>query len=170
MKDTTEEELRKLIANEKTKTIIIDGKKRYLSKKIINEVKEREKEGGILPLIPIIAGILGATTAAAGTAAGIAKTVSDSREAQKKSIEIEKAQEELKQLKEKNKPLQQNDAKNGSGFILSPQQGRGLNDFFKNLIKQDGGNDNLIKVLKSFKNGCKCKIYKDGKGIYLKKF
>ena len=154
----TELKLREIIDKETPKSIKINGTKYYISKKIINLVKEKEKEGGILPLIPILAGIFGATAAAAGTAAGVAKTVSDSREAQKKSIEIEKAQEELKQLKAQNK---QNVVK-GEGLYLDPYQGRGIGKFFKEQIKQNDSltndeKDVFYKVLKSFKNGCNCK-------------
>ena len=42
------------------------GKKYYISMKIINEIKNKQiKDGGIFPLIPILAGI-----AAAGSVAG----------------------------------------------------------------------------------------------------
>ena len=185
----TELQLREIIDKETPKSIKINGTRYYISKKIINEIKEREKEGksaehsgGILPLIPILAGIFGATAAAAGTAAGVAKTVSDSREAQKKSVEIEKAKEELRQLKLKDS--RQNVVNGepnkvvGEGLYLDPYQGKGIGKFFKEQIKQNDSltndeKDVFYKVLKSFKGGCKCSVNddkNDGSGLYLDPF
>ena len=61
-----EAKLRKIIDEGNPKHVTHNGKKIYISKKKINEIREKEKEGGILPfLIPLFAGI-GAAGAIAG--------------------------------------------------------------------------------------------------------
>ena len=53
-----ETKLRKIVNEGKPKFITTNGVKTYISKKKINEIKEKEKEGGILPfLIPLFAGL-----------------------------------------------------------------------------------------------------------------
>ena len=70
-----EAKLRKIVNEGKPKSTTINGEKIYISKKKINEIKEQEKKGGIIPfLIPLFAGI-GAAGAVAGGAAGIASAV-----------------------------------------------------------------------------------------------
>ena len=69
-----------IIVNEgKPKSTMINGEKIYISKKKINEIKEQEKEGGILSfLIPLFTGI-GAAGALASGAAGIASAVNSAK-------------------------------------------------------------------------------------------
>ena len=72
-----EAKLHKIIDERNPKHVTHNGKKIYISKKKINEIREKEKEGGILPfLIPLFAGI-GAAGAVAGGAAGIATSVNN---------------------------------------------------------------------------------------------
>ena len=59
--ETIEKKLRDIVNSGKPKTITINGVKKYISKKKINEIRENEqKSGGIFPLIPILAGIAAA--------------------------------------------------------------------------------------------------------------
>ena len=78
MKESTlRAKLEDIVRKDKPKSIKIDGKPFYISRKILNECK---KEGGILPLAvlaPLVFGGIGAAGATAGAAAGIAKAVHD---------------------------------------------------------------------------------------------
>ena len=79
MKDSTlHTKLESIVRAGKPKSMKVDGKSVYISKKKIEEGRKAlEKDGGILPLIPLILGGLSATGALAGGAAGIAKSVND---------------------------------------------------------------------------------------------
>ena len=101
MKDTTlKSKLESIVRAGKPKTIKVDGKSIYISKKKIDEC---QKEGGLLPLatlIPVIAGVASAT-------AGIVKTVNDKRasdedyaEQKRHNLEVEKALKSGSGLKE----------------------------------------------------------------------
>ena len=71
----------------KPKTIKINGKNIYISKRKLLNVR---KEGGILPLltlIPLIAGGVSAAGGVAGAAAGIAKAVNDKKAANEELAE-----------------------------------------------------------------------------------
>ena len=78
MKDATlKAKLDNIVKAGKPKSIKVDGKSVYISKKKIDEC---QKKGGLLPLatlIPIIAGAVSATGAVAGGTAGIVKAVND---------------------------------------------------------------------------------------------
>ena len=61
-----EEKLWDTVIKNKPKTILRNGQKYYISRKMIDKIKDKQiKDGGIFPLIPILAGI-----AAAGSVAG----------------------------------------------------------------------------------------------------
>ena len=85
-----EQELHEIIKSENPKAVTFDnwneipsalrGKRTYISKKIIQKLKENEtiKEGGLLPLaalIPLIAELIGGAGAAAGGVAGVVQSV-----------------------------------------------------------------------------------------------
>ena len=144
----TEEELITRVNKNRTGIITIDGKRHWLSKNHIKQIKSKqETSGGIIPLIPILAGL-----ASLGTLAGeVATTVAKAKEAQKYS-------------------------KTGSGIYLNPSQGKGIKDFLKNLLEQsdveEEGKKAMKNVLKNLSNGIKVKV-KDGKhgsGIYLRPY
>ena len=65
-----------IVDRNKPKTITHKNKSYYISRKFINDVKNKKKKGGIFPLIPILAGISAAGSVAGG-AAGIAKAIQD---------------------------------------------------------------------------------------------
>ena len=67
-----ERKLWNIIDGSEPKTVKHKNISYYISKKIIDEIKDKQiKDGGIFPLIPILAGIAAAGSAA-GRAAGIA--------------------------------------------------------------------------------------------------
>ena len=88
MKESTlHQKLENIVSAGKPKTIKINGKNIYISKK---KIIECEKEGGILPLltlIPLIAGGVSAAGGVAGAAAGIAKAVNDKKAADEELAE-----------------------------------------------------------------------------------
>jgi len=116
-KETTEEEVYKLLDSTKSSSIYINGKSYWLgpkNKKKIKDYLNQEHTGGVLPLLGLIPAIIAglttvgkvaavATPIIAGTAAAasaIANTVKKSKEAaaaelsrQKQEIELNKAKE-----------------------------------------------------------------------------
>ena len=88
MKESTlHQKLENIVSAGKPKTIKINGKNIYISKK---KIIECEKEGGILPLltlIPLIAGGVSAAGAVAGGTAGIVKAVNDKKAADEELAE-----------------------------------------------------------------------------------
>ena len=137
----TENQLKEIVESGEPKSIMYDGKKYYMSKKKIKEIrelipvkseKEDAKEGGILPLVALLPLIFGGITAASAATAGIASAVKDSKIAALAS------------------------SKTGTGLYLNPYEGKALNDFFKS------------KGLSVKKNGVS--VFKGSSGIYLKPF
>ena len=161
MTETNELKLRNIVESNKPKAITINGKRCWISKKIINQIKEGENklksnesyDGGIIPLIPILAG-LGSLAAISG---GVATTVAKAKEAQKNQLEINKL-------------------KKGNGVYLNRIQGKGVIDYLKNIIKQsdseEEGKTTLKNILKNLADGIKVKVKegKNGVGIFLKPF
>ena len=170
-----EKELRTIINSDKSKSFSHEGKRYWIGKKIKQELKskleeESKKEGGFLPLIPILAGLASAAT----IAGGVATTVAKAKEAQKNAAEIEK-------LKGKGLYLNSDDKgdgiflnKKGNGLYLDNYKGKGISDFLKEHVKNSDLSESdkkiIIQVLKTLKNGCKCKVKegKRGNGIFLK--
>ena len=134
MKDATlKAKLENIITVGKPKSIKVDGKNVYISKKKIDECK---KEGGLLPLltlIPLIAGGVSATGALAGGTAGIVKAVNDKKaadaehaEQKRHNLEVEKAMKTGGSLKEHIKKfVQATDIENDSK--------KAVKKFLKNL-------------------------------------
>ena len=83
----TEESLQELINSNKNKSVVISGKKYFIGKHVKEQVKEKLKEGGILPLAALIPAIIAGLSGAAGIAGGIATTVQKAKESQKTDLE-----------------------------------------------------------------------------------
>ncbi len=102
----TEKKLREIIQSRKQKLFKINGEKKYISKKIINDIRSKEAEfakeheGGLLPLAALIPLITGAIAAAGGTEARIATTAQKEKEGKKNTAETEKVILEKKKLEE----------------------------------------------------------------------
>ena len=136
----------------------LNGKKYKISdndvKIITNKYnKKREKHGGIIPLIPLFAG-LSALGALSGSAAGIAKAVNDAKHNKKmEEIAEDKGITVVK----------------GDGVFLNPYQGGALKDFIKNIVKQSNVEDiskkGLKDILKNLSDGVEIKA--EGKGLFL---
>lgn len=116
--------LENIVREGKPKSITIQGKKYYISKAKIEWLKKEggfqsEKEGGFLPLIPLILGGIAAAGSIAGGAAGIAKAVQDKNansaalsEQQRHNAEMEKAAKAI------GKGLSPDDLRDGiKGFV-----------------------------------------------------
>ena len=94
-----ERKLRNIINGNKPKYITINKKKYYVSRPKIDEIKLREeKEGGLLPLIPLIIGAVTAAGSVAGGPAGIAKAVNDKKAADLKQEEQERHNKEMEKI------------------------------------------------------------------------
>lgn len=175
--------LRKMIENDNPGHITLENiGKKYINKKHLEELRSKSKihEGGVVPLIPILLGILGAAGSAAGIAGGIATTVSKAKEAQKMAIEKKIAEEQLAGLVKANKkeeknelaksenlgdgvylnPFKEDNAK-GEGIFLNKFEGSGFYKFIKSKDKKFGK-----EYVKNFKNK-EIHIEKQGEGLFL---
>ena len=140
--------LRNIVDKGTPKTITINGKKHYISKAKIENVKnQEEKNGGILPLIPILLGALGAVGATAGGAASIAKAVND-----KKSQDAMLEEERRHNLE-----------------LEKTVKGSGVKDAIKEFVKRSGLEENSKRFLKNtlYNLADSVKIEKQGNGLYL---
>ena len=151
MKDETlRTKLNNIVREGKPKTIKVDGKSVYISKKNIDKCR---KEGGLLPLaalIPIIAGAVSATGAVAGGAAGIAKAVHDKRASDAEHDELVRHNRAMEQA-----------VKSGSG----------IKEHIKHFVDQIPdleyeGKKAVKKFLKNISNFIEVNA-KEGGGLYL---
>ena len=151
-----DKKLWKIVDRNMPKTVTHKGKN--ISKNFINDVKDKRiKDGGIFPLIPILAGIAAAGSVAGG-AAGIAKAVQD-KKANDARLAQEKAHDErVEQLLK------------GEGMFLSEyQKGSGFSEGIKAFVDKTGiddiGKKLLRKTLKPLSD--KLNIIVKGDGLIL---
>jgi hypothetical protein len=113
------------------------------------------KRGGILPLIPLILGAVGALTGAVSAGTTIAKTVIDKRA----------AEERLKEEERHNRDMES--AARGDGIVKS--DGLYLSPFVKDFVNGSGMDDIGKKCLKSILKNLSShfKIERNGDGLYL---
>ena len=106
-------------------------------KNIINDIKDKQiKDGGIFPLIPILAGIAAAGSVAGG-AAGIAKAVQD-KNANDARLAQEKAHDERVEQLLKGKGM----------FLPEYQKGNGFSEGIKAFVDKTGLDDIGKKLLR----------------------
>ena len=178
-----EKNLNEIIKSGIPKAINIDGKRIYISKKIINKMKdvvqqtgglakdrgtESEALGGLLPLAALLPIIFGALGAAGGVAGGVANVVQSAKTSQKADAEKKLAEEQLKKLKKENESKKEEGT--GGGIFLNPYKGKGISDFLKNILKKSNlekpEKTNLKNKFKNFKNGIKIEN-SSGSGLFL---
>ena len=153
-----ETKLRKIVNEGKPKSITINGEKKYISKKKINEIKEQEKEGGILPfLIPLFAGI-GAAGAIAGGTAGIVSAANN------------KASNDAKLQQQREHDARVEAALKGNGLFLPEyEKGNGFSEGVKAFAEKTGldvqGKKLLRSVLKPLSD--KLNVIVKGDGLIL---
>ena len=164
-----ETRLRNIIDNNTPKSITHNGKKVYISKDKIQEIKNLEKEkkeGGILPLAALLPLIFGGLTAAGATAGGVATVVQKAKESQKNDAEKKLAQAITdKVLQTKGLAAEKIQTGSGSGIFLDKYQGQGITKYLKNICK-DNDDENIKQVLKKLGKG-DIEISTTGDGIYL---
>ena len=133
-----EAKLRKIVNEGKPKSTTINGEKIYISKKKINEIKEQEKEGGILPfLIPLFAGIAAAGSVAGGTA-GVVSAVNS------------KAAEDSKLRQQREHDARIEAALRGNGLFLPEyEKGNGFSEGVKAFAEKTGLDDIGKKLLRT---------------------
>ena len=153
-----ETKLRKFVNEGKPKSTTINGKKIYISKKKINEIKEQEKEGGILPfLIPLFAGIAAAGSVAGGTA-GIVSAANS------------KASNDAKLQQQREHDARVEAALKGNGLFLPDyEKGNGFSEGVKAFAEKTGldvqGKKLLRSVLKPLSD--KLNVIVKGNGLIL---
>ena len=149
MKESTlHQKLENIVSAGKPKTIKINGKNIYISKK---KIIECEKEGGILPLltlIPLIAGGVSAAGGVAGAAAGIAKAVND-----KKAADEELAEQRRHNLE------------------MEKKTGGNLKEHIENFVQAlqiaNEAKEEIYKFLENISDVIEVKPDKEGNGLYL---
>lgn len=167
--ETIVKKIIKAVTEEKPTTITINGKKFRISKQIINSYKNKsindiddnllrnideEKEGGILPLLPLIFGGIAAAGALAGGAAGIAKSVNQKHADARAYEETKRHNAEIEKLAK------------GSGEF----SGEGFSDLVDTI--KEFGKKFAQETRKTVKDGLmnlaeNVKIEKKGEGLYL---
>jgi hypothetical protein len=146
-----EKEIKEIIESNIPRAVTIpmpgtgDNKRVYISKKVIKCIKEKEHEGGILPLAALIPLIMSVVGGAAGAAGGVAGVVQSAKESKKADAQKKLAEEELRRLKEEKKSpgtvvpvvpvIQKEPEKAAAGLFLDPYQGRGISDYLRNILK-----------------------------------
>ena len=154
---TREKKVRRIIDEGKPGNITIDGVRYHVSKKLIKEIKEHEKNGGVFPLIPIFAGI-----AAAGSVAGGASAIAT-------SVNNKKFQDaQLEHLKAKDREVLR--LLRGEGLFLPEyQKGNGFSHGIKTFAKESGLTDAAGKLLRSTLKPLsdKLNVIVKGKGLIL---
>ena len=143
MKESTlHQKLENIVSAGKPKNITHEGKTYYISKKKLDEC---EKEGGILPLLPLIFGGLSAAGAVAGGTAAAVKAANDKKAADK----------ELAEQKRHNIEME----KKTGGHINNFVQALPLDDESKEVVEEFLENITDIIEIK--------KPDKEGDGLYL---
>ena len=124
MTENLEKKIREIIDKGTPKTVTYEGKKVYVNKDKIKEIKELETkhEGGILPLAALLPLIFAGVTAAGATAASVANVVKDAKESKKADAETELANA----MKEKI---------SGSGIFLDRYQGNSITKYLHTYAK-----------------------------------
>ena len=172
--DALEKEIREIIDFGIPRAVTIHGKRTYISGKVIKCIKEKEKEGGILPLAALIPLIMSVVGGAAGAAGGVAGVVQSVKESKKADAQKKLAEEELRRLKEEKKApsqsqgtVQKVEEKAAAGLFLDPYQGRGISDYLRNILKssnvETSEKKELKKLLKYLKHGVEIK--QSGNGL-----
>ena len=90
-----EKSIQEIIKSGIPKSVNINGKRTYISKKIIKKVKQK----GLLPLAALLPIIFDALGAVGGVASGVANVVQSAKTSQKADAEKKLAEEQLKILK-----------------------------------------------------------------------
>lgn len=142
------DKLENIVREGKPKTIKVDGKSVYISKKKIEECK---KEGGFLPLltlIPLIAGGVSATAAVAGGTAGIVKAVNEKRASDAEFAEQKRHNQEVEK---------------------ALKSGGNIKEHIKNFVHATGLDDEAKKVMKKFFKNISdyIEVRAEGGGLYL---
>lgn len=163
-----EQKLRNIINKNKPKHIIIDGKKYYISRPKIDEIKfEEEKVGGIIPLIPLIIGGIAAAGSVAGGAAGIAKAVDDKKAHVARQRELERHNKELEKIA-KGSGIEPRIAKGGN--ILKPTKDITIivEDFIKSMRGIHPDDKRILKeTLQFLAKVMNIELVSVGDGLYL---
>ena len=166
MKESTlRAKLEDIFRKDKPKSIKVDGKQYYISRKRLNQCR---KEGGILPLltlIPLIAGGVGAAGAVAGGAAGIAKAVHD------KNAQDAELAEERRHNREMEKAVGRGYYDDEGKYIPNPYLGKGIKEHVKNFLEATDFKDDAKKAVKKFFKNMSDTIQitptKEGNGLIL---
>ena len=194
MEEKTEKKLKEIVESGKGNSITFEGKKIYINKKIIGELKRLdEKEGGVIPLLALLPAIIAGLSGVAGIAGGVASTVKTAKEAQ-----VAQAQKELLEAQKQKiiagkgveieniqgEGIQDEGIQNGiidiipdskvkgEGIFLNPYEGKGLGDILRSILKKDEDRKNKKPLKKIFKKLGKrdIEIIRQGEGIFLQPY
>ena len=135
------------------------------------KIKENEKEGGILPFLPLILGGIAGLGSLLGGASSIAKTVLDKQNNDNKLEEEKRSNIERENILRESS-LEQGSKKESSGLsglYLNPWKGNRINIFVKDFASKTKLDPIGQKTLRAFlKNlNSNIKIEKQGEGIFL---
>ena len=144
--EQVELKLRNIVDSGKPKTLVINGRKHYISKDKIQHARlKEEKAGGFLPLIPLIIGAITAAGSLAGGAAGITQAVN------------KKKAEEAALAEQRRHNQQLESAARGKGV------GDGVGEDIKNFA--EGAYDSTKTAIKNFVRKVPGRVGEEGKKV-----
>ena len=152
------EKIKDIITTEKPASVEYKGKKVYIGKKKIFEIREmldetdeEKREGGVLPLLALLPLIFGGVSAAAAAAGGVATVVKNVKEGQLADAMKNKIQ--------------------GGGLYLNPFQGKGVTKYLRTITKENKDKScyrDIKEMLKKLgKEKVEMRINKKGTGLFL---
>ena len=132
----------------------------FIKKKITGNGLDIEKNGGILPFLPLILAGIGAAGATAG---GVAGAVSAANSKAKNDLELAEQRRHNREVER---------LTYGNGVYLNPYKGKSLKDILSPIVdKIDGleteGKKSVRKTIKALSPFFKIFESKDGNGLYL---
>ena len=148
----------------KTYQVYISKKRLKKVNKLMENKPEEYREGGILPLIPLLLGGIGALGSLAGGSAAIAKTM------------IDKKANDAKLEEEKRHNVELEKAARGDGLFLNPyKEGAGylkqvIKDFSNTLNTDEVGRKTIRNILKNMSDYVRIQQERNGNGLYLQPY
>lgn len=148
----------------KTYQVYISKNRLRKVKKLVENKPEEYREGGILPLIPLLLGGIGALGSLAGGSAAIAKTM------------IDKKANDAKLEEEKRHNVELEKAARGEGLFLNPyKEGAGclkqvIKDFTNTLNTDEVGRKTIRSILKNMFDYVRIRQERNGNGLYLQPY
>ena len=158
--ESVELKLRNIVDSGRPKTLVVNGKKHYVSKDKIKRARiAEEKAGGFLPLIPIILGAIAAAGSVAGGAAGISRAV-NKKKAEDAALAEQRRHNQQMEAAARGKGLDYDD------YEEDEEYGEGIGEDIKNFAV--GAYNDTKSAIKDFVKKVPPKVGEQGKKVLKK--